>query len=86
MLTVLAGFQDTDLTFAPVEGGWSTGRIMLHISSAANYWLHSGVLSSNNIYQSGQSTLENYPTLDAIQSHLADEHQHTLNFYLSNLM
>lgn len=49
---------------------------MLHISSAADYWLHSGILSETNVYQSGKSTLENYPTtLDAIKGYLESEHQ-----------
>ena len=79
LLLVLAGFNNEDLIYTPVEGGWTTGRIMLHISSAANYWLHSGILSPDNVYLSGESTLENYPTLDAIRTFLAEEHQRTLN-------
>jgi len=79
LLTVLDGFHDEDLAFTPVNEGWTTGRIMLHISGAADYWLHSGMLSPNIVYQSGNATLENYPTLDAIRAYLADEHQRTLN-------
>jgi len=79
LLTILDEFHDEDLAFTPVEGGWTTGRIMLHISSAANYWLHSGILSPDNVYRSGESTLENYPTLDAIRAYLADEQQRTLS-------
>jgi uncharacterized damage-inducible protein DinB len=78
LLLTLASYEDSDLAFIPVEGGWTVGRIMLHISSAANFWLHSGVLSTLNVYQKGQATLENYPTLDAIRDYLEGEHQRTL--------
>ena len=78
LVLTLDSFEETDLAFTPVEGGWTVGRIMLHISSAANYWLHSGILSSVNIYQQGKAVLENYPNLDEIRGFLAEEHNHTL--------
>ncbi len=78
LLSVLDGFHDEDLSYSPVVGGWRTGRIMLHISSAADYWLHSGILSSTNAYQNGDAPLEIYPSLDAIRATLAEEHQRTM--------
>jgi uncharacterized damage-inducible protein DinB len=78
LLLTLDGFEESDLAFVPVKGGWTVGRIMLHISSAANYWLHSGVLSPIKVYCKGESTLENYPTLDAIRGYLAEEHNRTI--------
>ena len=78
LLVVVDAFQPEDLSFVPVEGGWSVGRTILHISSAANYWLHSGILSSESVYRSGESTLDNYPTIEAIKTFLAEEHQRTL--------
>ena len=78
LLLTLDAFEESDLVFVPVEGGWNVGRIMLHISSAANYWLHSGILSPVNIYQPGQAFLQNYPTLDAIRDFLAEEHKRTM--------
>jgi uncharacterized damage-inducible protein DinB len=78
LLLILDAFEESDLAFLPVEGGWTVGRIMLHISSAANYWLHSGILSPVTIYQPGQAVLENYPTLDAIRDFLAEEHNRTI--------
>ena len=79
LLVVVDAFQPEDLSFVPVEGGWSVGRTILHISSAANYWLHSGILSSENAYGPGESILENYPTIEAIKNFLAEEHQRTLD-------
>jgi hypothetical protein len=35
-LLTLDAFEESDLAVIPVEGGWTVGRIMLHISSAAN--------------------------------------------------
>lgn len=36
LLLTLGIFEESDLAFVPVEGSWTVGRIMLHISSAAN--------------------------------------------------
>ena len=78
LLLMLESFDNSDLAFVPVERGWTVGRIMLHISSAANYWLHSRILSSVNAYRQGEAVLENYPTLDAIRGYLAEEHTRTM--------
>lgn len=77
LMTIVNDFPEDKLGFVPVEGGWTAGRIMLHISSAANFWLHSGVLSEIDVYKAGDSTLENYPTLESIKAFLSAEHQRT---------
>ena len=79
LMDTLDSFEDADLVFVPVKGGWTVGRIMLHISSAANFWLHSGILSSVKVYRKGESALENYPTLDAIRQYMEDEHKRTMS-------
>lgn len=78
LLAVVDAFQSEDLAFTPVKGGWPVGRIILHISSAANYWLHSGTPSSINVYKPGESILANYPTVAAIKTFLAEEHARTV--------
>lgn len=78
LLGILDAFKPADLPFKPVQGGWPVGRIFLHISSAANYWLHSGILSETAVYRPGESELKNYPTHEAIKSFLAEEHDRTL--------
>jgi len=78
LLILLDLFSEEDLVFLPAEGGWSVGRILLHIGSAAEFWLHSGILSSNNTYQPGNQILENYPSRLAIKAYLCAEHRETL--------
>ena len=78
LLEIVDAFEPDDLAYQPVEGGWPVGRIILHVSSAANYWLHSGILSPFKGYEPGEATLENYPTLETIKAFLAEEHQRTL--------
>lgn len=79
LMAIIDVFPEDQLAFVPVKGGWTAGRIMLHIGSAADYWLHSGILSDVNIYESGRCTLENYPTLADIRAYLTEEHQRTLH-------
>ncbi|MCB2213954.1 DinB family protein [bacterium] len=77
-MEIVNGLQPEDLTVVPVEGGWNVGGIVLHIGSAAEYWLHSGRLTGERTAPEGERTLEVYPTLDAIKTYLADEHGRTL--------
>jgi uncharacterized damage-inducible protein DinB len=83
LLAIIDAFEHEDLGYVPVEGGWAVGRIILHISSAANYWLHSGILSPINIYRPGVNDLAHYPTLAAIKVFLAEEHARTLKLLQS---
>ena len=77
-LALVDAFGDQDLAFVPVEGGWTLGQIIVHISSAADYWLHSGVLSPVAVYAKATENMEDYPTLGAIKAYLSDEHARTL--------
>lgn len=52
---------------------------MLHIGSAANFWLHSGILSPVNVYIHDLATLTNYPTLELIREFLDEEHKNTID-------
>jgi uncharacterized damage-inducible protein DinB len=78
-LEVIDAFNDEDLSYVPVEGGWNVARIMLHIGGAAEYWLHSGVLTGERTDPGVKRTLENYPTIVAIKTYLADQHQRSMN-------
>ena len=78
LLEIVDSFNPEDLISQPVQGGWTVGRIILHISSAANYWLHSGVLGPVNCYTPGEAILDRYPTLEMIKAFLAEEHSRTL--------
>ena len=77
-LALVDAFEECDLTFVPVTGGWTLGQIILHISDAADYWLHSGILSSVNAFKDGFRTPENYPSLETIKAYLAEEHARTM--------
>jgi uncharacterized damage-inducible protein DinB len=83
LLKVMAALTDEDLAIHPVEGGWPIGRIMIHISSAAEYWLHSGILSAENVYNWQKNTLKNYPTLEVIKAYQAAEHERTMKLLSS---
>ncbi len=40
---LLGRLSDDDLAFVPTPGGWSLGRIFVHIADAETYWLDSVV-------------------------------------------
>ena len=79
LVELIDGFDQDNLHFVPVVGGWSVGRIMLHIGSAAEYWLHSGILGTTDTYQLGKARLENFSTIQAIKDYLTAEHEMTMN-------
>jgi len=72
-LEVIDAFNDGDLSYVPVAGGWNVARIMLHIGGAAEFWLHSGVLTGVRTDPGIKRTLENYPTIGLIKAYLADQ-------------
>jgi uncharacterized damage-inducible protein DinB len=77
-LEVIDAFNNEDLSYVPVKGGWNVARIMLHIGGAAEYWLHSGVLTGEKTDPGIKRTLENYPTIDVIKTYLADQHRRSM--------
>ena len=78
LLDIVNAFKAEDLAYQPIQGGWPVGRIILHISSSANFWLHSGIMSPVNCYTPGDATLDHYPSLERIKAFLAEEHSRTL--------
>lgn len=72
-LEVIDAFDDEDLAYVPVAGGWNVARIMLHIGGAADYWLHSGRLTGVRTDSGVKRTLENYPTIETIKAYLSDQ-------------
>ena len=79
LIGLIDTFEEEDLTYVPVKGGWCVGEIMLHIGDAAEFWMHSGVLSEVNVWEDGRVTLENFPTIAAIKEYLAAEHAMTMD-------
>lgn len=78
LVALIDVFDEGDLSYVPVAGGWTVGEIMLHIGDSAEYWLHSGKLSEINIFNEDRATLENFPTKSAIKGYLAEEHAMTM--------
>lgn len=69
-------FQDQELSFAPFPGAWTVGDLMLHIADTEERWLRHVVLkevSEVPIY-----TVEQYPTIEAIQDRLRETHRRTV--------
>ena len=79
LLDLVDAFKEEDLIYIPVKEGWTVGEIMLHIGDAAEFWLHSGMLSEINVLEEGRVSLENFPTKTAIKGYLAAEHAMTMN-------
>jgi uncharacterized damage-inducible protein DinB len=40
LLKTIDKFSEEELTFAPFEGAWPVGQIMLHIADCEDNWLH----------------------------------------------
>ena len=79
LMGLIDTFEEGDLAYVPVRGGWTVGEIMLHIGDAAEFWLHSGILSEVNVFEEGRATLENFPTIAAIKEYLSVEHAMTMD-------
>jgi uncharacterized damage-inducible protein DinB len=77
-LAVVDTFQDEDLDFVPVRGGWTVATIMCHIAETANFWLHSGAFRALGLKTSGSQVSEDCKTLEEVRAYLADEHRRTM--------
>lgn len=77
-LAILDTFQDEDLDFIPVRGGWTVAVIMCHIAETANFWLHSGAFQALGLTTRGPLISEDCHTLEEVRAYLADEHRRTL--------
>jgi uncharacterized damage-inducible protein DinB len=55
LYTTMDKFSDDELTFAPFNGSWLVGQIMLHIADCEDNWLH-GVVR-HEIHHRGELSL-----------------------------
>jgi uncharacterized damage-inducible protein DinB len=83
LLTLLDGFNDDELNYAPYERSWSVGQIALHIANAEDGWFRFVIQREMSEWPKDY-TLENYPSMDAIQAVLRQSHVRTLE-YLAGL-
>jgi uncharacterized damage-inducible protein DinB len=82
LLATIDMFSEDELKFAPFNGSWPVGRIMLHIADCENYWLH-GVVR-HEIETGKFFNLADYPTKSAIKEVLDRVRNRTITF-LNNL-
>jgi uncharacterized damage-inducible protein DinB len=78
-LQTIARFTPDNLSFKPFEASWTAAQIMLHIADAEAGWFQYVVQRQLTGWPK-HYTLENYPTLNDIQSALTEVHQHTQQY------
>ena len=72
-------FSEAELSFRPLEGGWSVGQIMLHIADAEDGWLRY-VLTRELDGWPDHYTLDNYSDKLAIKEALEQVHDRMMNY------
>jgi uncharacterized damage-inducible protein DinB len=78
LLATIDQFSQAELIYAPFQGSWPVGQIMLHIAECEDFWLHS--LVTSQFKPPVDYKFENYPTMEAISEVLRATHQRTLDF------
>jgi uncharacterized damage-inducible protein DinB len=81
LLTTIDRFSDAELAYAPFNGSWPVGRIMLHIAECEDFWLHS--LVRHELEPPRDYKLVDYPTKSAIKQVLENAHRRTAGFLAS---
>jgi len=82
LLETMEKFSEDELGYAPFEGAWPVGQIMLHIADCEDNWLHGVVRGEFEPWVFYK--LADYPTKAAIKGMLDAAHQRTTAF-LANL-
>jgi uncharacterized damage-inducible protein DinB len=82
LIATLDKFEGDDLSFKPLEEGWSVGEISLHIANAEEGWFRYAVKKEFSEWPPTY-TLEDYPTLDSIKTLLAEVHNRTRAYLVS---
>ena len=72
-------FSEAELSYLPLEGGWSVGQIMLHIAAAEDGWLRC-VLTRELDEWPDYYTLANYRDKLAIKQALELVHNRMINY------
>ena len=83
LIATAEAFDESELAYAPFEGCWSVGRILLHIAGAEDGWLRYGITKELDQWPDGY-TLENYPDKASILKALEEVHART-TAYLTGL-
>lgn len=83
LLSVVDEFSNEELSYAPFEGAWPAGRIMLHIADTEDGWFRYVVRRELSGWPEDYR-LQKYPTKDAIKGLLTRVHTQT-EAYLATL-
>jgi len=83
LLATIDSFTDQELHYAPFEGSWPVGQIMIHIADAEDGWFRYVITKDLDMWPD-HYTLENYPTRAAIKNMLREVHAQT-EAYLDSL-
>jgi uncharacterized damage-inducible protein DinB len=78
LVTTIQQFSEAELRWAPFEGAWPAGQVMLHIADCEDNWLHGVVRGEFKPWIT--YPLAEYPTREAILGVLARAHQRTKPF------
>jgi uncharacterized damage-inducible protein DinB len=78
-LWIVDQFDEAELTHMAYEGGWTVGRIALHIADAEEGWFRHIATKQIESWPSDFS-LENYPTKDSIKTFLIETHAKTMAY------
>lgn len=81
--STIEAFDDSELVYAPFQGSWPAGAIMLHIADAEDGWFRHVVTRELDVWPD-HFTLDNYPTKAQILSVLREVHART-EAYLDQL-
>ncbi len=83
LLATLDKFSDSELAFQPFPGSWDVGALLRHIAYEELVEVHYGLLRQPADFP-GEYSSQDFPSLDAIRSLLANVHAGTV-VYLDSL-
>jgi uncharacterized damage-inducible protein DinB len=83
LLVTIRGFSDEELSYRPIEGGWTVAQLMLHIAHEENGEIHYGITGELTEWPAEYPPAD-YPSLDSIEALLTKVHDRT-EAYLETL-
>ncbi len=82
LISVIAKFQEPDLSYQPFPESWTVGQIMVHIANAEEGWFRYVVTREIEEWP-GEIKFEKYPTQEKILAILASVHAKTEGYLRS---
>lgn len=78
LLATIDEFSEEELAYAPFQGSWPAGQVMLHIASCEDNWLHGVVRGEFQPWVT--YPFKEHPSKEAILEKLDAAHQRTCAF------